>query len=381
MKIAVLGAGLMGRAAVYDLARADGVDAVGVFDINPDIARQVAEKYGDGKAIPVQLDASDEAAVAAALTDYDAAVASVTYAMNPGITRAAIKAHCHLVDLGGNNEVVAEQMEMDAAAREADVLIVPDCGLAPGMVSVLAADGMSQFDNVESLKIRVGGLPQSPRPPLNYQIVFSPEGLINEYYEPCLILEDGVRKTVQPMTEVELLHFDGVGKLEAFHTSGGSSTLPFTFEKKVQTLNYKTIRYPGHCQLMKAMLDIGLGSRQPVDVDGQPVSPRKLFRAVLAKSLNFNDLDMVLVRLEFEGENEGTAKELVYEILDRQQSREALTAMMRTTAFPAAIIAWMAANGQITERGCRPQELVVPPKPFIAQLKKRNINLVIKESN
>ncbi len=381
MKIAVIGAGLMGRAAVYDLARAEGVIAVGAFDIDLDTAKMVAEKYGDGKATAGRLDASDEAAVAETLQDYDAAFASVTYSLNPGITRAAIKAHCHLVDLGGNNEMVSQQIAMNDEAEAADVLIVPDCGLAPGMVSVLTADGIARFDQVESVKIRVGGLPQSPRPPLNYQIVFSPEGLINEYYEPCVVLENGSKKTVQPMTEVELLHFDGVGKLEAFHTSGGSSTLPDTYEGKVHSLDYKTIRYPGHCQLMKAMLDIGLGSRQPVDVEGQMVSPRKLFRAVLAKSLTFNDLDLVVVRLEFEGEKDGDSRQLVYEILDRQMSREALTAMMRTTAFPAAIVAWMAASGQITARGCKPQEVVVPSKPFIAQLKKRNINLVIRESN
>lgn len=380
MNIAVIGAGMMGRAAVYDLARADDVESVGVFDIDQDVAKGVAEKYGDGKAVSAGLDAADEEAVAHALQTYDAAVGAVTYALNPGLTRAAIKAHCHFVDLGGNNEMVAEQMAMDEEARNADVLVVPDCGLAPGMVSVLTADGISKFDQVEAVRIRVGGLPQSPRPPLNYQIVFSPEGLINEYYEPCVILENGSKKTVQPMTEVELLHFDGVGKLEAFHTSGGSSTLPDTYEGKVYSLDYKTIRYPGHCQLMKAMLDIGLGSRQPVKVDGEPVSPRKLFRAVLEKSLSFNDLDMVLVRLEFEGEKDGQAKQLVYEILDRQMSREALTAMMRTTAFPAAIIAWMAAAGHITARGCQPQELVVPSKMFINQLKKRNINLTVKES-
>ncbi len=379
MKIAVIGAGLMGRAVLFDLARNEDVQAVGLFDIDEKLAAEMADKYGGGKAAPARLDASNVEAATRLLADYDAAVSGVTYQYNPGLTRAAIDAKCHLVDLGGNNDVVKTQLEMDDEARKAGVTIVPDCGLAPGMVSILAADGITRFDQVYSLKIRVGGLPQSPRPPLNYQMVFSAEGLINEYWEPCVILEGGKRKIVNPMTGVEKLEFDGVGELEAFYTSGGSSTLPDTFGGRIDCLDYKTIRYPGHCALFRVMLEIGLVSRQPISVDGQIVQPRAVFKAVLDKNLTFNDPDMVLVRLTFEGTKDGMDKECIYEFIDRQDSKTGLTAMMRTTAFPASIIAWMAASGQIRERGCKPQELVVNPALFIAQLKKRGINLVVKK--
>jgi len=379
MKIAVIGAGLMGRAVLCDLAYNDDVQSVGLFDIDEKLASEIASKYGNGKALSGWLDASDIQTASRLLTDYDAAISCVTYRYNPGLTRAAIQAKCHLVDLGGNNDVVRTQLVMDEEAREASVTIVPDCGLAPGMVSILAADGISKFDHVKSLKIRVGGLPQSPRPPLNYQMVFSAEGLLNEYWEPCVILENGQKKIVNPMTSVEKIEFDGIGELEAFYTSGGTSTLPETYEGQIDFLDYKTIRYPGHCQLFKPMLEIGLASRQPINVDGQMVEPRSLFRAVLDKNLSFGGPDMVLVRLTFDGEKDGEEKQRIYEIVDRQDSKTGLTAMMRTTAFPAAIIAWMAASGQLTERGCRPQELVVNPALFIAQLKKRGINLVIKD--
>ncbi|MCK4301552.1 MAG: saccharopine dehydrogenase NADP-binding domain-containing protein, partial [candidate division Zixibacteria bacterium] len=219
MRIAVIGAGLMGRAVVYDLAQQETVRKVGVFDIKQDVAATVAETYGYGKGTAGRLDASDETAASELMRGYDAAVSCVTYRHNPGLMRAAIRASCHLVDLGGNNDTVRAQLEMNDEAVAADVIVIPDCGLAPGMVAVLAADGVSRFDHVNSLKIRVGGLPQSPRPPLNYQMVFSAEGLINEYWEPCVILEDGKKKTVNPMTGLELLEFDGVGKLEAFYTS------------------------------------------------------------------------------------------------------------------------------------------------------------------
>ena len=379
MKIAVIGAGLMGRAAVHDLARASGVDEVGVFDIDAELARSVSEKYGDGKATSGRLDAGNEEAATQVLKSYDAAVSCVTYRYNPGLTRAAIKSGCHLVDLGGNNDAVRLQMDMNADAEKAGVIVVPDCGLAPGMVSVMVADGVSKLDTAKSVKIRVGGLPQSPRPPLNYQMVFSAEGLINEYWEPCVILQGGKKKTVNPMTDIESLEFDGIGKLEAFYTSGGTSTLPDTYGGQIDFLDYKTIRYPGHCQLFRTMLDIGLGSRKPVKVGTADVEPREVFKAVLDQNLSFDDLDMVLVRVTVAGLKDGKSSTTVYEIVDRQDTKTGLTAMMRTTAFPAAIIAWMAAAGQIKDRGVKPQEVAVNPSLFLPQLKKRGIILTVKE--
>ncbi len=381
MKIAVIGAGLMGRAAVYDLASKDDIEKVGIFDINLDLAREIGSKYGSSKAEPVWLDASDEKAAAEILKDYDAAISCVTYKYNPGLTKAAISAGCHFVDLGGNNDVVNTQLSMNSEAISAGVTVIPDSGLAPGMVSILAKDATNKLDKTTSIKIRVGGLPQSPRPPLNYQMVFSAEGLINEYWEPCLILENGKKKTVNPMTGVEPLEFDGIGELEAFYTSGGTSTLPDSFEDEIDFLDYKTIRYPGHCRLFKTMLEIGLASKQKLKLSHSEVAPRELFKAVLDNSLTYDGLDMVLVRLVAEGQRDGKNIQLTYEILDRQESSTSLTAMMRTTAFPAAILARMAVRGEITARGCKPQELIVNPAIFIAELRKRNINLEIKEKD
>ena len=378
MKIAVIGAGLMGRAVLYDLARNKDVQSVGVFDISDKLAVDIVSKYGTEKASSGKFDASNVESAVRLLTKYDAAVSCVPYHFNPGLTRAAIKAKCHFLDLGGNNDVVRTQLLMDDEAQAAGVVVIPDCGLAPGMTSILAADGISKFDRVKSLKIRVGGLPQNPRPPLNYEIVFSAEGLINEYWEPCIILEKGQKKIVDPMTGLEQLEFDAVGKLEAFYTSGGTSTLPETYAGKIDFLDYKTIRYRGHCRLFKPMLEIGLASRESVNVDGQRVEPRAVFKAVLDRNLSFGEPDMVLVRLTFEGKKDDRDKRLIYEIIDRLDLQTGLTAMMRSTAFPAAIIAWMAASGQITERGCQPQELVVDPTKFIVQLRKRGIKLIVK---
>jgi len=379
MKIAVIGSGLMGRAAVYDLARAEGVEEVGLYDFDSDLADEIASKYGNGKTRAAKIDAGDEEAVTHELRNFDACISCVTYRYNPGLTRAAISTRTHFVDLGGNNDAVRAQCDMNDEAKAAGVVVIPDCGLAPGMVSVLAADGIAKLDRVKAVKIRVGGLPQKPRPPLNYQMVFSSEGLINEYWEPVVILENGQKKTVDPMTALEELEFEGIGKLEAFYTSGGTSTLPDTYLGKIDFLDYKTIRYPGHCAIFKPMLEIGLGSRQEVKVDNVMIRPRRVFKKILEKNLTFNEPDLVLVRVTVEGEKAGKSKRIVYEIIDRQDMQTGLTAMMRTTAFPAAIIAWMACNGNISVRGVIPQEVAVAPGFFMEQLKKRNIDLKVRE--
>jgi len=370
----------MGQAALYDLAQVAGVEQLAIFDIVKDRALEVSRRFSDGRAVAGHLDAGCEESVVAALKGFDAAVACTTYQHNTGLTRAAIAAGCHLVDLGGNNDVVQDQLKLSPEAVGAGIVAIPDCGLAPGMVSLMVADGVERLNKVTGARIRVGGLPQSPRPPLNYQIVFSVEGLINEYWEPCLILENGQRKTVNPMTGLEKLEFDGIGELEAFYTSGGSSTLPDTYENTIDFLDYKTIRYPGHCTPVKAMLELGLASRKLVEVDGVTVEPRAVFRSVLSRALSFNDLDMVLVRVTIEGEKDGQSRTITYEIVDRQDSRTGLSAMMRCTAFPAAIIAHMAASGQITARGVLPQEIAVKPSQFFTQLKRRGIELTIREA-
>jgi lysine 6-dehydrogenase len=379
MKIAVVGAGLMGRAAVYDLARAQGVAAIDVFDINQETAESVARDFGADKATGKFLDVS-QVEPAENLSENPfagaaAVISAVTYKFNPKLTDLAIAAGAHFFDLGGNNDTVAEQFKRDSQAKDADVVVVPDCGLAPGMVSILAAAGIREFDQVDSLKIRVGGLPQNPRPPLNYQMVFSAEGLINEYWEPVVILEAGKEKTVPPMSAVEVLEFLGIGKLEAFYTSGGTSTLPQTYRDLVDFLDYKTIRYPGHCELFRPMLEIGLASREPVSVNGVSVEPRSVLREVLDKNLSFGEPDLTLVRVDFSGTRDSEQKQLRLQIIDRQDEKTGLTAMMRTTAFPIAIIAWMAASGRITKRGVAPQELAVDPDIFMAELSKRGIEV------
>ncbi|HSK72942.1 MAG TPA: saccharopine dehydrogenase C-terminal domain-containing protein [Pyrinomonadaceae bacterium] len=376
MKILVLGAGRMGLGAVYDLAHnSTDVEAVTVADNDLERAQAVAETVDSAKVSAVQLDVSDFDKTLAVMKGNDAAISCVNYWFNLQLSRAAIETRCNFCDLGGNNYVVDDQLALDEEAKRAGINIIPDCGLAPGMVSVLAMHGAKRFDEIEEIHIRVGGLPQNPKPPLNYQLVFSVEGLINEYVEKARVIRGGEITEVESMTELETLEFENFPPLEAFQTSGGTSTLPDTFLGKIRELDYKTIRYAGHCEKFKTMIDLGLCSSEELLVDYVKVTPRKVFGELLQRNLPADEPDYVLVRLDFVGIKDSERKRLRYDIVDKFDEATGLSAMMRTTAFPASIIAQMMARGEVSERGATPQEKAIDAERFVAELERRNIKI------
>ncbi len=380
MKILVLGAGRMGLGAVFDLAHnSPQVEAVTVADFDLKKAEEVAEKVGIDKVAPHHVDVSNISDVAELMKTHDSAISCVNYWYNAELSRAAIATKTNFCDLGGNNYIVDEQLALDDEAKAAGINIIPDCGLAPGMVSILAMHGAKRFDEIEEIRIRVGGLPQNPQPPLNYQLVFSVEGLINEYIEVARVIRDGKITEVQSMTEIESLAFDDFPPLEAFQTSGGTSTLPDTFLGKIKELDYKTIRYAGHCERFKTMIDLGLCSSEEILVDYARITPRKVFGELLTTHLPADEPDYVLVRLDFVGKSNGETKRLRYDIVDRQDETTGLSAMMRTTAFPASIIAQMMAKGDVLKRGATPQEKAIDSEKFIAELERRNIKITQTE--
>ncbi len=381
MKILVLGAGRMGYGAAYDLVHnSPGVAHVTIADSDLKKAEDAATKIGTGRIVARQIDASDHTAVVELMRGHDAVISCVNYWYNLSLSKAAIETGANFCDLGGNNYVVDDQLALDAEAKAAGIKIIPDCGLAPGMVSILAMHGAKQFDQVEQLHIRVGGLPQDPKPPLDYQLVFSVEGLINEYVESARVIRNGKIAAVDSMTELESISFEGfTSPLEAFQTSGGTSTLPDTFLGKIRELDYKTIRYAGHCEKFKTMIDLGLCSSDEIVADYVKVTPRKVFGELLQKHLPADGPDYVLVRLDFVGKSSGETKRLRYDIVDKQDEKTGLSAMMRTTAFPASIIAQMMASGDVLMRGATPQEKAIDPDKFLSELERRGIKVMIYE--
>ena len=378
MKILVLGAGRMGHGAAFDLIHnSPGVERVTVADFDLKKAEAVAVAVGSLRVDARQVDASNISDITSLMRGHDSVISCVNYWYNVALSKSAIQTGANFCDLGGNNYIVDEQLALDAEASAAGINIIPDCGLAPGMVSVLAMHGAAKFDQIEEIHIRVGGLPQDPQPPLNYQLVFSVEGLLNEYLETARVVRNGIITEVPSMTELEKLSFDGFPSLEAFQTSGGTSTLPDSFRGKIRELDYKTIRYAGHCDKFKTMIDLGLCSSDEIVVDFQKVKPRKVFGDLLQKHLPADGPDYVLVRLDFVGTKEGAAKKLRYDIVDKLDEATGLSAMMRTTAFPASIIAQMMARGDVLEPGATPQEKAIDPDKFVAELARRNINIHI----
>jgi len=378
MKALVLGAGLMGRAIVYDLARSLSVEGVVVADLDRSLAEEVAKRYGNDRTSAEYVDVRDHERVVALMKGFDVVVSAVPLYHNEDLTRAAIEAKANLCDLGGSDEIVARQKALHEDARQAGITIVPNCGLAPGMANVIALHGLKRFDSVSELRIRVGGLPENPRPPLNYQLVFAVEGLIKEYTGKAKVLRGGQIQYLDALTEIEAIDFPRpLGRLEAFLTSGGASLLPEILQGRVQTLDYKTIRYPGHAEKMKTLLELGFGSAEPISIGGHLTTARELFGELLKRRLTFNDKDVVLVRVLLRGIRSGREARVAYTMIDRYDDTTSLTAMMRTTGFPTSIIAQMIISGEISAKGVYCPEECVPAEIFIAELCKRRI--VIQE--
>ncbi|MGQ9477871.1 MAG: saccharopine dehydrogenase family protein [Candidatus Bipolaricaulia bacterium] len=376
----ILGTGMQGTAAAYDFARFGEAETVVLADLDLERAEAAARRINrltrGELARPARVDVTDERSLAQALRGVDAVLSAVPYRFNLEITKAAIAASVGMCDLGGNTELVLEQLKLDPQAKEAGVTIVPDCGLAPGMANTLAVYAMSRMERPREVRIWCGGLPQNPKPPLGYKLVFSIEGLTNEYFGKAYILRDGRVTEGETFTELEEIEFPPpVGRCEAFITAGGSSTCPWTFAGKLKTYEYKTVRYPGHYEKVKTLLELGLLDPEPIEVEGARVSPRELFHKVVPPRLAFpEERDLVVLRVACRGEDQGAPIEIQLDLMEFHDEATGFSAMERTTAFPAAIVAEMVAKGEL-EHGVVPLERAVPPGPFVAELARRGFRL------
>jgi lysine 6-dehydrogenase len=381
MKYLLLGSGLQGTAIAFDLLRqASGTEELIVYDQGRESLDRLRQRFPDQRLRTVAGDVRDRARLEPLMKETGTVISAVNYWYNADLAALAIACGAHFLDLGGNNSIVERELALDARARAKRVTVIPDCGLAPGMAGIIGYHLQGQLDRCDSLKLRVGGLPQHPRPPLDYMLVFSVQGLINEYVEPAVVIRDGKTATVPSLTEIEELQFpEPYGRLEAFQTSGGTSTLPATLAGRVRNLDYKTIRYPGHCARFRTLVDLGLCDSKTLTFGGADFAPREFLAMLLERTLTLPDQDVVLVHIEAEGTADGRRLRRLCRIIDLFDTENGISAMMRTTGYPAAIIAQMLASGTITERGARPQELVVPAEPFLAELTRRGIRTEFSE--
>ena len=383
MKFLVLGAGTQGSAAAFDLLHSDPGCEVVVADLRTDSLHPALQPYVGNRLTTVRANATCEWEVAPAMEGAAAVLCAFPYYFNYDMARLAVDAGAHFTDLGGNTAIVKRQRGLDARARDAGLSIVPDVGLAPGMVNILAQGGIDRLDATDSVRLWVGGLPQNPKPPLNYQIVYSLEGMLDYYVTPAEILKGGRRTTVEALSEIETLDFpDPIGRLEAFHTGGGTSTLPSRYEGRVRSLEYKTLRYPGHAHIMRAIRALGLLSDNEVEHQGAQVNPRRFFiERVTPLLTNEDGDDMVVARVEAAGERDGRPVRVRYDVIDYHDPVAGITAMARTTGFSLSIVAQMQARGEVAAPGVGTPDEVIPPDAFVAELRRRDIRVDFSETD
>ena len=379
MRMLVLGAGLQGSACAFDLLTHTDHDVV-LADIAVDNLPEFLRPFAGGRLQAVQVDAKNHDSIRGVMEGVSATMSAFPYYFNLDMARLAVEAGSHFCDLGGNTEIVLNQKELHAQASAKGVSIIPDCGLAPGMVNILAQFGIDRLDRTRAVRIYVGGLPQKPQPPLNYQVVYSLEGVLDYYTTLSWVLRDGKQTQVTALSEIVEIDFDGAGTLEAFHTAGGLSAMAQRYEGRIPTMEYKTLRYPGHARMMEALRELGLFDLEPVNVKGVPVVPRDMFIAAVGPKLRKDykeSPDLVALRVEVEGTDRGEETLMRWDLLDRYDEKAGITAMMRTTGYSLAITGTMQAEGRIKPGVWTPDE-AMPAREYIAALAERGV--VIQES-
>ncbi|PWE53822.1 saccharopine dehydrogenase [Metarhizobium album] len=337
--IAVIGAGKIGGAIAMMLA-ASGDYRVTIVD------RSQAHLAGldEHPAISVAaLDITDHAALVAVLTGKFAVLSAAPFHLTGAVAEAAVEAGVHYLDL---TEDVATTRKVEALAAKANSALIPQCGLAPGFISIVANDLTRHFDKLDSVRMRVGALPQYPSNALNYNLTWSTDGLINEYIEPCEAIVEGRLVTVPAMEEREEFSLDGV-TYEAFNTSGGLGTLAKSLEGKVRTMNYRTIRYPGHQAIVKALLnDLNLKNRRDVLKD--------LFENALPATMQ----DVVVIFVTVCGWKDGRYLQETYanKVYATVIAGKKMSAIQVTTAAGITTVLDLLATGKLPARGFVRQE-------------------------
>ncbi len=379
--ILLIGSGSMGKAIAHDLHHLKPYYNLIIFDRDPKALERMLRFLGDANNIETVFgEIRDPRLLRKYMKKSALTIGAAAYKYNFELTQLAISSGSSWIDLGGNNQIVDRQFRLNDSAVNAGVAIAPDCGLAPGLVSVIGKDAISKLEQVDELRLRVGGLPQKPEPPLFYALCFSVDGLINEYVEPARFIEDGQIKECSSLTGWERIYIGPpYGTMEAFNTSGGSSTMVDTFSGKVRNLDYKTIRYLGHLKRIRLLADLGLFGSDEIKIgSGLSTTPRRVMGAILNR-LGWVKEDLVILKAWAIGAKNGRNGRIDYKMIDEYDPETNLTAMARTTGFSAAITARMILEGKIEAKGALKQELFAEPTEFFSELYKRGIEINISQ--
>lgn len=342
--VVVIGAGKIGS-TIAGLLAGTGDYLVVLADRSPEMLERVGR---DERIRPALVDADDSSQLVDLMNGRFAVLNAAPFQLTTAIAEAARAAGTHYLDL---TEDVASTRRVRAIAAGAGTAFAPQCGLAPGFASIVAFDLARRYQTLDTVRLRVGALPQYAANALNYNLTWSTDGVINEYCEPCEAIVNGVRREVQPLEQLEEFSLDGV-TYEAFNTSGGLGTLCDTLEGKVRHLNYRTIRYPGHRTIMHALLnDLRLRDR------------RDVLKNILEHAVPTTLQDVVIIFVVVSGHQDGRLVQETYanKIYSREVDGRTLSAIQITTAAAICAVLDLLATGKLPQTGWIRQEDISLP--------------------
>lgn len=347
-KIIVLGAGMVGKAIAIDLAKKHHVCAA---DIDRQSLSFLSENY-DIETRGVNL--MEEESVQSLVNEFDLVVSAVPGFMGFDIVKTVIEAGKNIVDISFMPE---DFMELNNLAARKGVTAITDCGVAPGLPNLIVGHH-NDFMEIEHFSYYVGGLPKVKIYPFYYKAPFSPIDVVEEYTRPARFVEKGKRMIKPAMSEPEMVFFDKVGTLEAFYTDGLRSLLRNM--DHIPNMKEKTLRYPGHIQLIQALKIAGFFDKEPLTVNNASIRPIDFTSKVLIRDwqLESEEREFTVMRIELTGVEDGEAKNIVYELYDEYDEVEKITSMARTTGFTATANAELVLSGQFSGKGVFPLELI-----------------------
>ena len=382
MKVAIIGAGKIGAALTRFFCNDDDVSTVILCDRNGQSLNEIETNLNSSKLRTHRVGIEKEWSITTLIRGFDFLVSALPPEYNVKLTKLALDIGINYIDLGSTDETLKEQLSYNELAKERNVCIVPNSGFAPGLVNILALHGFEAFDEVESIKIRAAGLPLEPKPPLNFHLSFSPRALINEYSNDALILENKNIKKVKALEGYEKISFDTITELtdlEAFYTSGQITSLVRMLEGKVDSLDFKTIRYNGHRDIIRSLFMMGFAEEKIIHVKIN-LTYRDLLIRQLSKSLSDEDNDIALVKILVNGKRDGNSYCRKYEMACTYDDDINMSALLKCAALPTLLTSKLIFQGKHKNScGVFPPEKVVPKTDFIDMMKDKDFKIDIAE--
>ena len=378
MRITVIGAGAIGAAVGKNLVEREAVTQVQMCDHHARSLRSLHNRIDNPKLRSFQVDARDHSVLRSIIQGSSCVISCMPAMLHPSLAKLCLEMGIAYCDLGGNDEAVRQILKLDKNARERSVWLVPNCGLAPGLVNVLCLRGIEQFDEVEAARLRVGDIPLNPNPPFNFRVSWSAEKVVDDYMNPVQLITDGQVREYEPLSRQEHIHFPPpFEEMEAFCTAGGLTTLTEDLAGKVNTLDHKSIRWPGHADQMRFLIGLGFGERRTIDVRTH-LTYRDILVRRLRSRLGGKFKDAVLLRVLIQGTQQGQKRTLVYEMVDRYDEERDLTAMERCTSIPTATAAVLISSPEMTGGGAAPPEHVVDHDRYCTLLSKQGLDITTR---